>query len=70
MVKIRGIRVDVKTGKKEVVEEEIPDEEYQKRLQEAEKARQQEERERLINEEMQKILREQAIGRLKQKGLL
>ena len=37
-MKIKGLRVDVKTGKVEEVYEEISDEEYQKRLEEAKKA--------------------------------
>ena len=64
-MKLKGIRVDCKTGKQEIVEEEIPDEVYQKKQQEAEKARQQEERERKIKAEMSNILREQAEARLR-----
>lgn len=69
-MKLKGIRADCKTGKQEIVEEEIPDEVYQKRLQEAEKARQQEEKERKIRAEMDNILRNQAIANLEAKGEL
>ena len=68
-MKIRGIKVDCKTGKQEIVEEEISDAEYQKRQQAAKEAREREEQERLIQQEAQKILREQAIASLKAKGI-
>lgn len=70
MVKIRGIKVDVKTKKKEIVEEEIPDHEYQKRLKEAERIRKEEEKRMLIEQKKRELLERQAIHELIKEGKL
>ena len=68
MKKIKGLVVNCKTGEVKEKVDYIPLEEYQKRQQEAEKARQKEEQEKEIKAEMQRLLRQQAIENLKKAG--
>jgi len=67
-MKIKGIQVNVKTGEIKEVFEEIPDEEYQKRLEEAKKIEGQERIRELIERKKQEILKKQAIEELLKEG--
>jgi len=67
-MKIKGLRVDVKTGKVEEVYEEISDEEYQKRLEEAKKAEEEMRIRELIERKKQEILERLAKQELIKEG--
>jgi len=69
-MKIRRLRVDVRAGKIEEVFEEISDEEYQKRLEEAKKAEEEIRIREMIEEKKKEILERQAIEELKKEGKL
>jgi len=69
-MKIKGLRVDVRTGKIEEVFEEIPDSEYQKRLEEAKKEEQELRIRELIERKKQEILERWAIEELIKEGKL
>jgi len=67
-MKLKGLRVDVKTGKIEEVFEEISDEEYQKRLEEAQRQIEQQRIKELIEKKKQEILERQATEELIKEG--
>ena len=69
-MKLKGLRVDVKTGKIEEVFEEIPDEEYQKRLEEAKRFEEEERIREMIERKKQEILERLAIEELIKEGKL
>ena len=69
-MKIKGLRVDVKTGKVEEVYEEISDEEYQKRLEEAKKTEEEMRIREMIETKKREILEKLAIEELKKEGKL
>ena len=69
-MKIKGLRVDVKTGKIEEVFEEISDEEYQKRLEEAKKAEKEMRVREMIERKKQEILERLAREELIKEGKL
>jgi len=67
-MKIKGLRVDVRTGKVEEVFEEISDEEYQKRLEEAKKAEEEMKIRELIEAKKREILERLAKEELTKEG--
>jgi len=69
-MKLKGIKVDIKKGEIKEVFEEIPDEEYQKRLEEVKKAEEEREKRRLIEAKKQEILERLAQEELKKEGKL
>ena len=69
-MKLKGLKVDIKTGKVEEVFEEISDEEYQKRLEEAKKAEEERKIREMIEKKKQEILERMAIDELTQEGKL
>ena len=69
-MKIKGLRVDVRTGKIEEVFEEISDEEYQKRLEEAKKAEEEMRIREMIERKKQEILERLAREELIKEGRL
>ena len=69
-MKIKGLRVDVRTGKIEEVFEEIPDEEYQKRLEEAKRLEEEERIREMIERKKQQILERLAREELIREGKL
>ena len=69
-MKIKGLRVDVKTGKIEEVFEEISDEEYQKRLEEAKKAEEEMRIREMIEAKKREILERLAREELIKEGKL
>ncbi|RLF77219.1 hypothetical protein DRN39_04595 [Thermococci archaeon] len=69
-MKIKGLRVDVKTGRVEEVFEEISDEEYQKRLEEAKKAEEEMRIREMIERKKQEILERLAREELIKEGRL
>jgi len=67
-MKIKGLRVDVRTGKIEEVFEEISDEEYQKRLEEAEKEEEKRKMREMIDAKKKEILERLAKQELIKEG--
>jgi len=67
-MKIKGLRVDVKTGRVEEVFEEISDEEYQKRLEEAKKAEEEMRIREMIEAKKREILERLAKEELIKEG--
>jgi len=69
-MKLRGLQVDVKTKEIKEVFEEISDEEYQKRLEEAKKAEEEMRIREMIEAKKREILERQAIQELIKEGKL
>jgi len=69
-MKIKGLRVDVRTGKIEEVFEEIPDEEYQRRLEEVKKAEEEMRIREMIEAKKREILERLAKEELIKEGKL
>jgi len=67
-MKIKGLRVDVRTGKVEEVFEEISDEEYKRRLEEAKKAEEERKMRELIEAKKKEILERLAKEELIKEG--
>jgi len=69
-MKLKGFKVDVRKNKIEEVFEEISDEEYQKRLEEAKKREKERRIREMIEAKKQEILERIAIEELKREGKL
>jgi len=69
-MRLKGLRVDIKTGKIEEVFEEIPDEEYKKRLEEAKKEEEEIRIREIIEKKKQEILEKMARQELIKEGKL
>jgi len=69
-MKIKGLQLNIKTGKIKEVIEEIPDEEYQKRLKETEKTEKEIKKREMIERKKQEILERLAKEELKKEGKL
>jgi len=67
-MKLKGLKVDIKTGEVEEVFEEISDEEYQKRLEEAKKAEEERKMRELIEAKKKEILEKLAKEELIKEG--
>jgi len=67
-MRLRGLRVDTRTGRIEEVFEEISDEEYQKRLEEAKKLEEERKMRELIEAKKREILEKLAKEELKKEG--
>ena len=69
-MRIKGLRVDVRSGKVEEVFEEIDDAVYQQRLEEMRRLEEERKREELIRLKKEEILRRQAVEELIKEGKL